>query len=67
MRIVLDKNLPAYRKDMEQLKKAVAATAGHPRGVFCFKTFAELNDWKDEYELLRLPPPTPNEKHSVKG
>ena len=66
MRIVLDRNLPAYRADMEQLKKAVAATAGHPRGVFCFKTFSEFSDWKDEYELFR-PPRTPDEKHPATG
>ena len=49
---MLDKSQPEYGKRLDQLQRDAKVLGGHPRGVFCFKTFAELNEWKEKYENL---------------
>ena len=50
MRITLDKTLPSYQEYLNRMQRMFPPPV-HPRGVFCFKTFAEFNEWKEKYKV----------------
>jgi hypothetical protein len=55
MIIKLDKSRPNYRRKLAQLRRT-AAKSGEPKGVFCFKTFDEFNDYKEIFCRKLLTP-----------
>ena len=55
MIIKLDKSRPNYQRKLSQLRQ-IAAESGEPKGVFCFKTFDEFNDYKEIFCMKLLMP-----------
>ena len=56
MKVLGGKNLPSYWERFDRLQRTahkLGALAGHPRGVFRFKSFEEFNAWKEKHSLKK--------------
>ncbi len=56
MKVLGGKNLPPYWERFDCLQRTahkLGALAGHPRGVFRFKSFEEFNEWKEKHSLKK--------------
>lgn len=47
MIVKLDRTRSNYQRRLAQLRRIAAESGGEPKGIFCFKTFDEFNDYKD--------------------
>jgi hypothetical protein len=52
MKRFFDKNHPSYQELLDEMRR-LAASSGHPRGVFCFKTFEGFNEFKGIFKKTR--------------
>jgi len=46
----LNKKDPSYRERFSELQRMADEGIRHPKGVFCFKTFDEFNEFKEIFK-----------------
>jgi hypothetical protein len=66
VRLVLDMHHPWYQTQLDKAR-SISAESGHLRGVVCFKTFDEFNDFKEIFEKRRTELPNSNRPRRTDG